>query len=322
MIKRAITGLFAALLAASAHAAPAVDIVEIPLDGLAAKASREFSGLAWYEDHLILLPQYPDWAGKTIFKIPQQEILDLLAERRSGPITPGTIKWNTPKSLKRRTAEYEGFEAVVLQNGQVLATIESKAAPYRGFLVGGVIGPKLKKVNLNPTPSAPMPSPSCRANRAEEALILLDGQAFAIHEENGPHAVANPVARRFGVGLEPLAPGAPFPPLPFRVTDATAADAQGRFWVTHVHDPAHQQQVAGECPKRPAAALPDHPVEEVVEIRWTGKAFETTGRRIALTPSAEGPRNWEGLARLPGKGLLLITDQRPRTLLGFIPLAE
>jgi hypothetical protein len=30
-------------------------------------------------------------------------------------------------------------------------------------------------------------------------------------------------------------------------------------------------------------------------------------------------RNWEGLAQLEGKGLLLATDKYPTTLLAFIP---
>ena len=33
----------------------------------------------------------------------------------------------------------------------------------------------------------------------------------------------------------------------------------------------------------------------------------------------EKSRNWEGLARVDGKGFLMIVDEHPRTILAFIP---
>ena len=51
-----------------------------------------------------------------------------------------------------------------------------------------------------------------------------------------------------------------------------------------------------------------------------------TARRVVVTglgmvtPLGVGvARNWEGIARLEGRGFLLVTDQFPDTILAFVP---
>ena len=73
----------------SAEPSPPVDataadhVTEIPLSGAVAKPSAEVSGLAWYGDYLILLPQYPDFANGewdgAIYALPRANLLAYLA---------------------------------------------------------------------------------------------------------------------------------------------------------------------------------------------------------------------------------------------------
>src|SRR5574338_1576101 len=57
-------------------------VIPIPLSGLAADDSAELSGLAWYGDYLILLPQYPrhSTGGNEgyIYALPKSQIVNYL----------------------------------------------------------------------------------------------------------------------------------------------------------------------------------------------------------------------------------------------------
>ncbi len=60
-------------------------------------------------------------------------------------------------------------------------------------------------------------------------------------------------------------------------------------------------------------------VERLVEFHLNGERIEPTGRApIQFELHAEA-RNWEGLARLGGRGFLVATDTYPETLLAFVP---
>ncbi|MGD8794675.1 MAG: hypothetical protein PVF47_19150, partial [Anaerolineae bacterium] len=69
--------------AAKATTLPAeVAVRPIPLAGPAAQAEAEFSGMAWYGEHLVLLPQYPGrFEGGddgALFTLPRAEIVAFL----------------------------------------------------------------------------------------------------------------------------------------------------------------------------------------------------------------------------------------------------
>ena len=71
------------------------EIVKIPLQGEAAGKRSEISGLAWYKNHLILLPQYPDRFSNHFFAIPKNRIEAFLNKKSSNPIIPIKIPVNT-----------------------------------------------------------------------------------------------------------------------------------------------------------------------------------------------------------------------------------
>jgi hypothetical protein len=69
------------------------DIVPSPLYGPIALSDAEVSGMAWYDDYLILLPQYtsrftgPGREG-SIFALPKADIIAFLDGRRTDPLDP------------------------------------------------------------------------------------------------------------------------------------------------------------------------------------------------------------------------------------------
>ncbi|NJN82404.1 MAG: hypothetical protein HC802_09110 [Caldilineaceae bacterium] len=106
-------------VAASLTASPASPIAEalvreLALAGPITARTAELSGLAWYGDHLILLPQYPDFSGEEgdgfLYAIPKQAIRAVLHGESSAPIEPQRIPLRAPGL--RAIPGYDGLEAI------------------------------------------------------------------------------------------------------------------------------------------------------------------------------------------------------------------
>jgi hypothetical protein len=61
-------------------------------------------------------------------------------------------------------------------------------------------------------------------------------------------------------------------------------------------------------------------VERLVEFQYRPEGIEFSGSApIQLQRRGDGEaRNWEGIARLDDLGFLLVTDEHPETILGFV----
>ncbi len=65
----------------------------IPLKGPIASPDAQISGMAWYGDTLVILPQYPErifpqTGAASVFALSKQDILDYLSGSLIGPLTP------------------------------------------------------------------------------------------------------------------------------------------------------------------------------------------------------------------------------------------
>ena len=61
-------------------------------------------------------------------------------------------------------------------------------------------------------------------------------------------------------------------------------------------------------------------VERLVELQYSPTAITFTATppvQLELLGDDQA-RNWEGLARLEGRGFLMVTDKFPETILGFV----
>jgi hypothetical protein len=163
---------------------------------------------------------------------------------------------------------------------------------------------------------------SALSNKGEEALVALgDGSLLSLHEVNGWPLGKAPRATLLAGGE---AVAVPTPWLAYRLTDATAPDPSGCFWVVNY-------QWSGDRALRPTRdALTErwgtgasHKGALVVErlVTWClqGDAVLEANRPPILLELGPEPRNWEGVVRFD-EGLLLVTDRHPQTLLGYVPL--
>jgi hypothetical protein len=301
----------------------------IPLLGKLANEWAEVSGLAWYREHLIILPQYPDRfsseADGRIFSISKERIQAFLDGNSKAPILPHEIPF-VAVGVEEGIKGFEGYEAIAFKGNRVFMSIESKPGEQMmGYLISGEIAPDLSAIRLNPGSLREMPPRAHLENMSEEALLVVKDRVVSLHEANGANVNSNPSAYIFDLSLRTLGTIA-FPRIEYRITDATSPDSEGRFWVINFLYSGDRAKLK-PAPDAWAAIYglgPSHSrsatVERLVELRYTGTQISANhSAPIQLELLGDGrARNWEGVVRLDQKGFLLMTDRYPETILGFV----
>jgi hypothetical protein len=297
----------------------------LPLVGPITSPEAEISGMAWYGNNLVLLPQYPERFSvgeiPQIFVLPGSAIVETLEGNRTTlePI-PRPIVLPDFQAL---IPGFQGFEAIGFAGDQVFLTIEADTGEKTaGYLVRGRVIGNLQELQISAEEIATIPSQSGIGNMAEESLIVTDQEVLTLHEINGEALNPEPVAHRFSFDLQPLEP-LPFPNLEYRVIDATAMDESGHFWVVNYfyegdqflkpqQDPLIVEYGLGATHAQQAT------VERLVALEYDGDSINRINQPPLLLTLDEQGRNWEALVRLEDRGFLVMTDRFPGTVLAFV----
>jgi hypothetical protein len=299
----------------------------ISLAGPIAAPEAEISGLAWYGDRLILLPQFPGRFDDKLFALSKADILAFLDGTQDGPLPPQSIPLIAPDL--DQLAGYEGLEAIAFHDDRVFVTVEtSGGSPMLGYLAAGRIAPDLHRMELDTTNLVEIVPPAPLANYSDEALLLADDTVLTVYEANGRNVNPAPTIHQFSTILEPVG-RLPFPAVEYRVTDATAVDENGRFWVINYLfpgdisklDPAPDE--LGERYGRGPTHANSDIVERLVELQFSDSGTTLTDAppiQLELLPN--DARNWEGIVRLDERGFLLATDKFPETILAFVAFPD
>lgn len=283
--------------------------------------------MAWYGDYLVLLPQYPHRFGQgdgALFVLDRAEIEAFVDGILPGPLTPRPLPVDAP-GLRSHFPGYQGLESIAFDGERVYLTVETKpTSAMMGWIVSGRVEPDLSALHIDVASAQEIPPQADINNLTDEAMVLWgSGEAaslLTIYEANGRLVNSSPVAHRFAADLTRLAP-LPLSAVEYRITDATSADANGRFWAINYFYPGDVKLKADSDPllhlRLIVKNLPQ--VERLVEFQITDD-----GVRFANTPPVylqllqADARNWEGIARLDERGFLLVTDAHPRTILAFV----
>ncbi len=311
-------------------AVPEYPVTTIALAGPIADRRAEISGLAWYEDWLIMLPQYPDFAGGAgdgfLYALPKADILaflngevEALKALEIPLIAPG---------LAESIAGYEGFEAVAFDGQRAYLTIEaSPREGMRGYLVAGEMAADLSQLAVDTAVLTEILPQNDIGNKSEEALFIAGDQIVTLYETYGAAVTESPVAHRFEADLTAV-DAISFPHIDYRVTDATALDGDGRFWAINYFFPGDNElavetePLAAEYGRGATHQQYDY-VERLVQFQYSEDGITLTDAPpIQLELIALDARNWEGVVRLDDIGFLLATDKFPTTLLGFVALDQ
>ncbi|GAB4400158.1 MAG: hypothetical protein OHK0052_23810 [Anaerolineales bacterium] len=303
----------------------------IPLGAPLDTPDAELSGLAWYGDFLVFLPQYPARFAQNgdvgaLFALHRSDVTAFLDGVTQEPLAPIRIPLLVDGGLPQAIRGFEGFEAIGFSGSQIFLTIEaSPAGGMRGYLVRGEIAADLSAIRLSAEPLPVLTAQSRSGNKSDEALLVAADSVWTFYEVNGAALNPQPVARRFDLQLEATGTAA-MPNLEYRLTDASAPDAEGRFWVMNYQYPGDRDLKTNADPLAARYGLPEtHTgsavVERLVQLQMGSSGIVLTDVPpvyLQLLPDGEA-RNWEGLALLEGRGFLLVTDKFPQTLFGFVP---
>lgn len=300
-------------------------VTVIPLSGPLAARSAELSGMAWYGESLILLPQYPGHFRQQLFALHKQDIVDFLRGKNLTPLQPQPIPLIDP-GISTQILGFDGFEAITFIDDRVYLTVEARqGGGATGYLVSGVVAPDLAEIRLDQTRITAIQPQATLPNMSDETIIAVGNQIATIYEANGRFVNADPIVHFFdGFTLDPVG-ALPLTTVEYRITDATDMDNMGRFWVINYFFPG-DRALRPILKARGAAGAIDEkaqPIERLLELQFTTEGVVRTNTpplQLQLLPDHVA-RNWEGVVRLQTTeidGFLVVTDSFPATMLAFV----
>ncbi len=299
--------------------------VFIPLSGPLSVSRAEVSGLAWYGDELVLLPQYPGRLGDALYTLSRTELEAFLEGELTGSLEPRP--WSFRAEGVGEIRGFEGFEALAFRGDTIYLTIEARVpGGMMGYLVRGRVTPEEIVVDVRERVELPPQAPL--DNFSDESLLVAGEQLLTFYETQGLNVNPSPVARRFDA--ETLTPQGdlPFPTLEYRLTDVTALDEAGRFWGINYLWPGDVRKLQPgldmevEHHGQGATHAEGVTVERLVEFALHHDQIVRTETPPIQLVLGEAARNWEGVVRFGERGFLLTTDQHPETLLAFVAYPE
>lgn len=308
-------------------------VQELALAGPAAAADAELSGLAWHGEELILLPERLGLAERGRRLVPGEQWVYALAKadivaavdgRRRGPLVPRAIP--VVPDVSRLVEGLDGFEAIAIDGDDAFLTIETYQnadGTNPGYVLRGAF--RDGRLELEPASLRVVARPTSEVNTGFEAATVAGGHLYVVYERN--REAEGPRAAVFDAADLSRESTAAFPALAYRVTDLTAPDAEGRVWAMNyrysdrpIDAPPPEDEPLMCQYGRGATHRREIFVERLVELDLRPEGFALTPRAPLLLALGRLPRNWEGLARLDDRGLLLVTDEHPRTILAFVAL--
>ncbi|MFZ5857443.1 MAG: hypothetical protein ACOYZ6_11480 [Chloroflexota bacterium] len=305
-------------------------VVTIPLTGPLADRNAEVSGLAWYGDTLILMPQYPNFSSEYkgdgfLYALPKADIVAFLDGKNSAPLSPRAIPLNDA-ALAETVKDYQGFEAIVFSGDRIFLTIEAgEGTNMSGYLISGKIESDLSAVTLDIDSMVEIPLQDQQDNKSDESILIVGDSLLTFYEVNGAGLVPVHVANVFDFDLN-FVETVSFPTIEYRVTDAASSADGTAFWVINYFFPGDEDLKPASDPLAETFGLgPTHSqsetVERLVEMRYSeeGIALADTPP-VLLTLIPDTSRNWEGLVLLHGRGFLMATDKFPETILAFVAM--
>lgn len=301
-------------------------VTQIDLAGPVSKTNAEVSGMAWCGDHLILLPQFPDQFKEDgvgqVFSLPKDLISIYLESESPTPLEPEKVVFDTD-GLPQLLSGFEGFEAIAFDGDQVFVTIETRqSSGMMGYLVKGQVNSDCSQIALDSQTMIELPPQAGLSNMSDETILIYEDNLYTIYEANGANVNPDPVAQEFDINLSPEGDVA-LPNIEYRLTDATVVNADGTFWAINYFFPGDiklkpaEDQIALEFGIGLTHQTAEQ-VERLIELQiLDGDIRLVDVSPIYLTLTSDEANNWEGLVRFE-EGFLLVTDEYPTTILGYV----
>ena len=293
---------------------------DIPLSGLITNPKQEISGLDWYQDQLVLLPEN---LGGFLYMIPKEQLIQSLENKT--PIETKQPSLFSPDYSKFING-FEGLEAIAFHGNDVYITLEAKDdKTMRGYLAWGTIDPISKEVTIPENNLLELETPLQVTNMTYESLLIQQNKIILFYEVQGLNLQQS--VWQYQVSLDDFSVSKiEFPHLEYRITDVSRLDENKKFWGINYLWPGDKKRLnpapdpitlifaEGDSHKNSDA------VERLIEFEFNEDKIQLSGREpIQIELDEKASRNWEGLVRLDDRGFLVATDKYPKMILGFIP---
>jgi len=302
----------------------------IPLEGALSSPKAEVSGMTWYGDLLLILPQYPEKylspsGYPSLFALTRSEINDFLDGSSSDPLEPRLIPIGGTQGTSQIPG-YEGFEAIAIHDSSVYLSIEANdRGVMKGYLIQGTISEDGSSIIIPPGSLFEIPTPVQIFNAAYETLIATGGQVVTFYEANGRDLNPEPIAIQYDPKSHEFIE-LDLRHIEYRFTDSTDVDPDGKFWVLNIFMPIEfwyftiSDPIAEQYGTGITHSANNH-VERLLELKYNEGQITLSGEPPLYLELIDdtNSRNWEAIVRLDERGFLAMTDTYPGTILGFIP---
>ncbi|MCK5032971.1 MAG: WG repeat-containing protein [Calditrichia bacterium] len=284
----------------------------------------------WYENKLILLPQYPDrFPSKyngCLFSISKSAIENYLKKIDDKPLIPVKIALDS-RGIEDQIDGFQGYEAIVFNNNNVYLSVEAEISGQMfAYIIKGEIDSNSNKINLQPKSLKEIHPPVNLENMAFETLLIVNDRVIAIYEANGKNVNLHPTAVSFDLELQEF-DLLTFPNIEYRITDVTRIDNNNCFWgINYLYEgdadllnPAIDKMSVKYG--KGLSHSENKAVERIVKFNINNNRIVVENEApVQIKLSVDGnSRNWEGVVKYDSLGFLVITDKFPRTILAYIP---
>ena len=311
------------LLFINPYTAQEISPIEIPLSGEASERNLEMSGLSWYKDNLILMPQYVNELNPAFYYLTRVSINNWLNGDQSQPLSPQKIDIVMP-DYDDLINGYQGFEAICFSGTNAYLIMESKFNDkMKSFIVKGKIDMKNKTLDIGKDGFYEIPLPVNMKNMGYESILKYKRSLMILFEANGVNVNSNPKASFYNFSLK-RKKSFSFPNIEYRITDVTEVDSNGKFWALNFFWPGEKKllkpssnTLLNKMSDGSTHQQFDH-VERLIEFKIEGNNVIRTNSAPIYLELNKNSRNWEGLVRMNKNGFILIVDEHPRTSLAYL----
>ena len=163
----------------------------LKIGGPIKNSDEEVSGMDWYNDNLILLPEN---LNGYVFAIKKAELDSRINGNDTTTIFPEQIKLNTP-NYKELVPGFDSFEAIAFRGYEVYLTIEVKFADSMSCLLArGHIDEKTLEITVPEQNLTVIDVPTYVDNMSYESLVIDKDRVIALFEANGDSLIKSPYA--------------------------------------------------------------------------------------------------------------------------------
>ncbi len=305
-----------------------VQILDIPLPAPLDVPAAEISGMDWYEEKLVLLPQYPgrfveDDGFSSLYFIEKQDLITYIAAPGAQPVEMQRIIFDDG-GITREIQGFEGFEAIAFYENHFYVTVEARpGANMLGYVFRGVVEGELEKLTIEPEIYQKVKPQTSFQNASEEALLIFQDRVYSFYEDYGVNKNNRSLVHVYDLDLKTVET-IPMDHIEYRITDISETDEAGVFWAINYFFPEdiHLLPASDPIAEKFGEGLSHQefdPVERLLQFQVTVdgvKLLDSEPIQFELLPDNVA-RNWEGLVALDDMGFIVATDKFPSTILGF-----